>query len=141
VTDYLWTSSAVERDEAGSAVLSFSISTDGGPVLYVFVNGQFVSTSIDNENTVSTMLSRLKEENVTGELSKTVEPMKFVVDLVQGENRVDILFASMGLKNYGPVSLDNHDIKQFAFIILMMIAGVSLNSTWKKSELVWYQTF
>jgi hypothetical protein len=141
VTDYLWTSSAVERDEAGSAVLSFSISTDGGPVLYVFVNGQFVSTSIDNENTVSTMLSRLKEVNVTGELTKTVESMKFVVDLVQGENRVDILFASMGLKNYGPVSLDNHDIKQFAFIILMMIAGVSLNSTWKKSELVWYQTF
>mmetsp|Transcript_27947 Transcript_27947/g.47203 ORF Transcript_27947/g.47203 Transcript_27947/m.47203 type:complete len:770 (+) Transcript_27947:44-2353(+) len=101
-TDYLWTSSTVSRDKSGAAVLSFSISTDGGPVLYVFVNGILVGSSVDDDSTVDVMLTRLKDEKLTGKLAKTVETMEFSVDMIEGENKVDILFASMGLKNYGP---------------------------------------
>ena len=111
-TDYLWTSSSFQREEAGSSAnLSFSISTDGGPVLFVFVNGQLLASSIDDYSTVAEGLQRMKveqeqeqeQEEVTA--AGSVETMQFTLTgLLAGANSVDILFSSMGLKNYGPVS-------------------------------------
>lgn len=100
-TDYLWTSSSFQLEEfSPSANLSFSISTDGGPVLFVYVNGQLAASSIDDDSMVHKVGG--EREQATGFGADT--RMQFnITGLMAGTNTVDILFASMGLKNYGPV--------------------------------------
>jgi hypothetical protein len=107
-TDYLWTSASFRRASTGTAQLSFSISTDGGPVLYVFVNGELAASTVEDGSTaVRVQMARMKEEengSEEGALNRPVERVEFEVPVLEGINHVDVLFASMGLKNYGPVS-------------------------------------
>ena len=108
-TDYLWTSASFDRDEAGPASITFSISTDGGPVLYVFVNGKQVASSVAN----SVIIDKVTHYPENRQFGEGVENFTFDVTLVAGENHVDVLFASMGLQNYGPVSLKWYIILTF----------------------------
>ena len=127
-TDYLWISADLPpRAVEGDATVSFAIAEAGGSVLYVYINGKLAASTIDttsrslstktNSNStvevtqhgtqasefVQTTTRRAAKRDFDADLAKNGEIIKLNVHLPAGaHNKLSVLYASTGIKNYGP---------------------------------------
>ena len=121
-SDYLWVSSTLPvRSTAGEARLAFSVGDAGGPVCYVYVDGQLAASTIDipalqRSSNASTPYQGTQSTVYTTDVASRVSRRAYsTAAAVQGTavsltipvpagpgSRLDILFASTGVKNYGP---------------------------------------
>jgi hypothetical protein len=118
-SDYLWISSTLSaRSAAGDAQLTFAVGDAGGAVCYAYVDGALAASTIQTTRTVTAGLlaagtnSTSYTIEVAGRSSRRVHseelqakgtPVALTVALPAGPGRrLDLLFASTGVKNYGP---------------------------------------
>lgn len=131
-TDYLWLSSALPaRARAGDARLTFRVGDAGGAVCYAYIDGQLAASTIDTSRPatkgqhaagtqatpytteVAARSGRREHREVLaeGETETLVTdksrgtPVSLTVTLPAGRgsgSRLDLLFASTGIQNYGP---------------------------------------
>mmetsp|Transcript_5604 Transcript_5604/g.6116 ORF Transcript_5604/g.6116 Transcript_5604/m.6116 type:complete len:801 (-) Transcript_5604:197-2599(-) len=94
-TDYLWYSTVIPASsDVSNATLSFSVSSDGGGLVYVFVNNERVSSHIPQQSI--RMIPKLGS-NVRDSSRVSVR----VTLPKDQENTLTILSVTMGLTNYG----------------------------------------
>ncbi len=100
-TDYLWYSSTISAVPEGvnSVKISYGAGEAGGNVMYAFVNGVLVSSSDPERLVLSSEARATTPQNL---VSAAGVPISFQVPVKTGDNSLDILHVSMGLKNYGP---------------------------------------
>lgn len=119
-TDYMWVSSPLPaRHSAGTSEVSFFVGDAGGPVLYLYVNGKLASSTIDTAYSNTTAHGVNRGTKLTPQVQKSTYVsskrhvnmdtlnqgtlMRLSVEVPAGHsNKLDILYISTGIKNYGP---------------------------------------
>jgi hypothetical protein len=124
-TDYLWYSTQVSlilpcphsliplqiESNSTSGSLSYLSGGAGGEVLYLFVNGKYETSTIED---------RTRGLHATSSLEKTPVSLQFPVPL--GTSQLDLLSVSMGLNNYGSHMEEN----QVGIVSSVKFNGVAL---------------
>lgn len=118
-SDYLWISSTLPaRNESGTVELSFRVGAAGGAVCYAYVNGALAASTVDttpvktasgkalgtrSTKFVAEAAARAAQRTYSEEVAGKGSPVWLTVDVPAGEGaRLDLLFASTGIQNYGP---------------------------------------
>lgn len=102
-TDYLWYSAVIPQEYSvpTNVTISFSSGAAGGGLFYIYANGIRVGSILGKAG--GPPVNGKESHDGSWKVGDEAIPVKTTVTLPAGSNiKLDILSASMGLKNYGP---------------------------------------